>query len=178
MSRYFVDKSYYFVTVPTNKRYHFFNSNTKKKIILDQINRVCNAYNLKEFNFGIISNHYHFVAYFKEGSIMPKILKQINGRSSYELNKLTDNKKEVWGEYYIYLIEDDVLLAKALGYVVGNPLKHKEIKSFKELEKYPFSSYKSLIKRMDKKDVNQYIRSVINIRENDFTASNFKVRCE
>ncbi|MFH1366928.1 MAG: transposase [Patescibacteria group bacterium] len=173
MSRYFVNHSYYFITVPTAYRYHFFDTFLKKNLILNQIKSAIGINKLKDFNFSIMSNHYHFVSFYNNAGIIPKILKHIYGVSAYRLNKITGNKKPVWGEYHVYLIESDILLSKVIGYVAGNPLKHKEVKTLKKLEKYPFSSYSSLIKIIGKGNIDNYIQSVIQITDEEFIKNNF-----
>jgi len=172
MSRYFVDNSYYFITVPTVDQYSFFDTPEKKSIILDRINKSKQTFKLNDFNFGIISNHYHFVSYFKSGKIIPKFLQMINGGSAYYFNKLTNNKRSIRDEYHIYLIENEILLNKVRGYVVGNPLKHKEVKTFKELREYPFSSYALLVKTLDEESIQKILRSVILLDDEMFIQQN------
>ena len=161
MSRYFIDNSYYFITIPTINRYPFFDTLRKKFIVLDRINKAKQVYKLNDFDFSIISNHYHFVSYFKKGEIIPKLLQIINGGSAFNLNKLTNNKRPVWDEYHIYLVKDEEALFRIKGYVVGNPLKHKEVKTFRKLKKYPFSSYHSLIEKFDEKTIQEFVNSAI-----------------
>ncbi|MBU0612869.1 transposase [Patescibacteria group bacterium] len=161
MSRFFVNNSYYFITVPTIKRFPFFDTHKNKSFILERINKSKILFELDDFDFSIISNHYHFVSYFNNSQIIPKLLQFINGGSAYIFNQVTSNRKPIWDEYYIYLIEDEILLNKIRGYTVGNPLKHNEVKTLKELDQYPFSSYHTLIKQLGKNTVNEYIRSVI-----------------
>ncbi|MBU2260269.1 hypothetical protein KKC44_06750, partial [Patescibacteria group bacterium] len=60
MSRFFVNNSYYFITVPTIKHFPFFDTHKKKSFILERINKSKEAFQLDDTNFGIISNHYHF----------------------------------------------------------------------------------------------------------------------
>jgi len=172
MSRYFTNNSYYFITVPTAKHFPFFDTPEKKSLILEKLNNARKVFKLDNFDYGIISNHYHFVSYFYDGNIIPRFLQRINGGSAYSLNKITGNKKPVWDEYYIYLIEDEILLDKIRGYVVGNPLKHGEVKTLKELERYPFSSYYSLVKKMGKETVGEFIRSVILLDDKEFIREN------
>jgi REP element-mobilizing transposase RayT len=167
MSRFFVDNSYYFITVPTNQLYPFFSTPKHKLFVLDRLNKAKVVFKLKNFDFCIISNHYHFVSYFSNSQIIPNLLQFINGGSARNLNKLTGNKKSIWDEYYMYLIEDEIILNKIRGYIVGNPLKHNEIEALKDLEKYPFSSYCTLIRKLGKDNVNEYIRTVISLNDND-----------
>ncbi|MBU0598672.1 transposase [Patescibacteria group bacterium] len=168
MSRFFINNSYYFITIPTTRHIKFFNSPEKKSLILKRINLITKKYQLSDLNHSIISNHYHLIAYFKNANIIPKILQLINGTSAFQLNKITENKLPVWDEYYIYLIEDEMLLQKVQGYVVGNPLKHNEINTLEDLEKYPFSSYNKLIKKISRETVNEFIKSVIEFNDQTF----------
>jgi len=172
MSRYFINDSYYFITVPTIDRYHFFNTPEKKLIILDRIDKAKQTFGLDDFDFSIISNHYHFISYFKSGGIIPKILQMINGGSAYYFNKLTGNKRPIWDEYHIYLIKDEELLLKVRGYIVGNPLKHREVMTFEELKKYPFSSYRSLVKDFGEDIVQEFVKSVILLDDKEFIRHN------
>jgi len=168
MSRNFTNNSYYFITVPTSRHIPFFNSPEKKLLILERINKVRDKFQLTNFDFGIISNHYHIVTYFKKARIIPQLLQFVNGGSAYSLNKITGNKQTVWDEYHIYLIEDEELITKVRGYVIGNPLKHNEVKNFEELKNYPFSSYNSIVKNIGEETANEYIKSVIELDENKF----------
>ncbi len=168
MTRFFINNTYYFITVPTVKLYPYFNNGVKKFLILKRLIKIKEKYSLFDFNFGIISNHYHFISYFKNSAMIPKILQLINGGTAYDFNRITGNKKPIWGEYHIYLANNEILLNKIKGYVVGNPLKHHEVKNLKELEKYAFSSFQSLINQLGKNQATQCINSVITIDEGDF----------
>jgi hypothetical protein len=90
------------------------------------------------------------------------------------LNKIIENKKPVWGEYFIYVISNERLLAKVRGYVVGNPLKHGEVKTLAELEGYPFSSFHPLTKRIGKQQVLSWIQSVILLNDTEFIKEFYK----
>lgn len=167
MSRYFLDNAYYFVTVPTIRHIKFFDSPKKKQIILSKLTQAAKQFNLSDMDFSIISHHYHFVVYFNEGKIIPKMLQLINGGSAYTLNKVSKNDSPVWDEYFIYVVQSELALARVQGYVTGNPLKHQEVKTLNELRTYPFSSYSSLEKRVGEITAREYVQSAIAVDERD-----------
>jgi hypothetical protein len=174
MSRDFYDNVYYFITVPTAKHLPFFDTVEKKSLILTRIEKSKALFQLDDFDYSIISHHYHLVSYFQNGKGIPKLLQMINGGSAYELNKIIENRKPVWGEYFVYVIDNETLLAKVRGYVVGNPLKHGEVKTIEELDGYPFSSFHSLGKRFEKGQVVSWIQSVILLDDSEFVKEFFK----
>ncbi len=172
MSRFFLDHSYYFITVPTINRFPFFNTFKSKKIILDRIKVAQDRFGLEKLDFGIISNHHHCLAYFSNGQIIPRFLQFINGGSAYELNKITNNKKPVWDEYFVYIPRSEITLQKIKGYTVGNPLKHGEVKDFQELKVYPFSSYNLFCEEVGSEQAKAIVQSVIAVDENEFIKTN------
>jgi len=168
MSRNFYNNVYYFITVPTVRCFPFFDTIEKKSLILARLEKSKGLFRVEDLDFSIMSNHYHFVSYFRDGRIIPRLLQMVNGGSAYDLNRITDNKKPVWDEYFIYLIDKEVLLSKVRGYVVGNPVKHSEVKTLAELEKYPFSSFYTLTKKIDREQVLSWIQSVILLEDEKF----------
>lgn len=172
MSRFFLDDVYYFITVPTVNHFPFFDTFEKKKIILDRMNVAKNRFDIKNFDFGILNDHYHCLGHFLNGEIIPRFLQFINGGSAHELNRMIDNKSPVWGEYFVYVPKEEIILQKIRGYVIGNPLKHNEVENFNELEIYPFSSYQSNLETDNGVQVEELVRSVIALEESDFIKSN------
>lgn len=172
MSRFFIDDVYYFITVPTADHFPFFDTPDKKKIILDKINISRNRFDIQKLDFGILNDHCHYLVRFLNGETIPRFLQFINGGSSYELNKRIDNKNPVWGEYFVYVPKDEIVLQKVRGYVIGNPLKHNEVGSLKELEIYPFSSYQSNCKGVGRIQAEALVQSVIPLGEDEFIGKN------
>jgi hypothetical protein len=168
MTRCFYNNVYYFITTPTVKHFPYFDSEEKKSIILKKMEKSQELFQLKDFDYSILSHHYHIISYFHKGEVIPKLLQMINGGSAYELNKLIENKRPIWGEYYIYVINDERLLARVRGYVVGNPLKHGEVKMLTDLEGYPFSSFYSLTQKFGKEQVISWVQSVILLDDVEF----------
>jgi len=172
MSRFFLDDVYYFITVPTVDHFQFFDTPEKKKIILDKIKISQIRFGIPKLDFSILNNHCHYLAHFLNGKIIPRFLQFINGGGAYELNKMTANKNFVWGEYFVYVPKDEIVLQKIRGYIIGNPLKHGEVGSLKELENYHFSSYQSNCMADGNNQAEAVVHSVIAFDEDEFIKSN------
>jgi len=169
MSRFFLNNVHYFITVSTINHQKFFNTNEKKNLILNKINKAKQKYSLGRIDFGINSDHYHLVSYFRQGDLVPRFLNYINGGSSYELNKMEGQVgRKIWDEYHIYYIDNEISLWKIKGYVVGNPYKHQEVSGLENLINYPFSSFKDLVLEIGIKEAEEVVLSVIGMSEEDF----------
>jgi REP element-mobilizing transposase RayT len=96
MSRDFYDNVYYFITIPTTKHLQFFDTPEKKSLILTRLEKSKALFQLDDFDYSILSNHYHLFSHFQNGGVIPKLLQMINGGSAYELNKIIENRKPVW----------------------------------------------------------------------------------
>jgi REP element-mobilizing transposase RayT len=172
MSRYFTEQIYYFITVPTVGHQKFFNNEIKKDILLNRIIKAEEVFGIKDLNYGINSNHYHLVGFFGEWTQIPKLLNFINGGSSFEINKIDNTKgRKVWDEYHLYSVNKDDVLYKIIGYVVGNPYKHEEIKSIKDLYNYKYSSFSRLAQKVSSSEVENMVLSCINLKFSDLKES-------
>ena len=165
MSRFFKEYAYYFITVPTLRHERLFDSNEKKELLVQRIKKGVLKYDITELYFGINSDHYHLIGYFKNKESIPGLLNFINGGSSYNLNNL-DNKRGrmIWDEYYLYLVEDDDALYKIKGYVIGNPYKHGEVKTLDHLKYYKFSSYAEVVDKEGEEMAKGMILSCIDLK--------------
>ena len=156
----YLDDSYYFITRPTVGREKYFDSDIKKEIILNRLNSAQKKFDFLLHAFAILSSHYHYLIFLKQGRQLPLVEKFIAGGSSYELNKQEGIGRRVWDDYWEEIITDQVGVEKVLGYILGNPLKHQEVNNFRELEKYPFASYQKAIESYGKTEIENLILSV------------------
>jgi len=97
--------------------------------------------------------------FLEDGKLLPKIEQFVAGGSSHELNLLDNAKRTVWDDYWEKIV-DDKDLEKLLGYILGNPLKHGEVKNFKELKENPFTNYKQAVAQYGEEMVQDLILSV------------------
>ena len=145
----------------------FFISN-KKDIILENLLRSVEKHKVKGLDFGIISNHLHLLGYFSKGSIIPQFLKDINGPSAMAVNKLDNiTGRKIWAKYHVYYITNSEVLSKVRGYVIGNPYKHREINSLRDLREYKYSSFKNVVSEIGIGQAENLVLSVINMTDLD-----------
>ncbi len=169
MSRFFKEFTYYFITSHTLRHQKLFDTDSKKDIILNRIIDGLEKFGLKDFYFGINSNHYHLLAYFGKYTTIPKLLNYINGGSSFELNNLDNARgRMVWDEYHLYLVEDDHALYQIKGYVIGNPYKHGEVETIKKLKNYKYSSFSDIVMQFGESQAEDMVLSCINLNLADF----------
>lgn len=142
MSRTKLNDSYYFITNHTFLHKPYFNNNLKKDILIRQLFRIQKEFNIPFYAFSITGSHYHIIIYLKFWNQLEKIMQLIHGRSSYELNKIEKIGRSIWGKYWSIIIEDRRSFVNILGYIIGNPLKHKIVNNFDELEQYRYCSFK------------------------------------
>ncbi|MFH1089194.1 MAG: transposase [Candidatus Uhrbacteria bacterium] len=166
MSRFFLNETWYFITVATNKHFPFFFYEKEKQIIVDKIISSTKKLGIEKFYFGVMSNHYHLLAYFKDGSIIPKLMNLIQGGSSFLLMRDLGNKdRNTWGDYHLNIPKDEASFDRIKGYVIGNPIKHGEVKNFDELLNYPFSSFGQVVREDGREQAEAIVCSVIETPE-------------
>lgn len=168
MSRYFLNNVYYFITVPTIGHRDCFTTPEEKYFLLKKLLSVFKEFNIDKYDFSIMSDHYHFLAYFHEGREIPKILKKINGPSAMFIKKRRNLSNGVWDEYYLYIASTDELFDRIRGYVIGNPLKHGEVTNISELLRNPFSTFKEVAAEHGRSHAELLVSSVINVDEDQF----------
>ncbi len=151
---------------------HILSTDVKKQIVLDQLKKAREKLDIKIIAYSILSNHHHGVYYVQFGTDIAKIMQYLHGGSTRRLNKINEIQKSNWDGYWDVWIRNEDMLWKLIGYVIGNPLKHKIVGNFKELERYRFSSYKHMVKMRGKKFANTLVESVIQL---DFET---KSKCE
>jgi len=159
MSHLYFDNCYYFVTRSTHSHEKLFDSDDKKKIILNRLIAAQKKFNFSLKAFSIISNHYHYLIFLPKGNVLPKLEQFIAGGSSRELNVLNNVKRSIWDEYWEKVV-DEKKMEKILGYILGNLLKHGEAKDFNELKNSPFTSYKQAVAQYGERMVQDLILSV------------------
>jgi len=167
MSRYFLENTYYLITVPTINHYPFFGSGKKKNIILNRIKSAKQKFGLVNFDYGIMSSHYHLFSLFNDGKIIPDMLNAINGGSSFDYNREFNHEGSIWDEYHIWIANCEEAIYKCRGYTIGNPYKHNEVKSIEELLDYPYSSFKEVVNKYDLNHAREMVNSVIELNKGD-----------
>jgi REP-associated tyrosine transposase len=137
----YLDDGLYFITSRTFDHIDYFNDDNRRKIIYDII---CLAEEKFEFDLHawvILKNHYHLMIKVNKGSELSQIMKFINGKSSYDLNKIEKKERRIWSNYWDYLIRSEKDYYTHLNYIHNNLIKHGLVKNFDELKMNLNSSY-------------------------------------
>ena len=164
--------SFYFVTSKTFLGEKFFNDYNKKKIVLEQIYKAIKKLNIPVYAYSIAQNHHHTLLYFDDFKKHSKFKQIVNGGSAFLYNKKYRARNEsgkMWLDSKSLIVYNQKSLLRVIGYIAGNLLKHKEVKSFKELKQCPFSSYRQLVEQIGDEEAGDIVRRVIRIEEdNDY----------
>ena len=83
------------------------------------------------------------------------------------LNKKRNASGRIWGRYYAVALEKEFVIHRVYGYIIGNLLKHNEVKSFDELTRSPFSNFKQAVKKYGLEGAVGFVTDVINLDMTD-----------
>jgi putative transposase len=149
----------YFITYKTYHSLDFFQSDRNKEILEQQILYAGKKYSIDIIAYAILSNHYHLLINVQDSNVSRnKFIQIINGGSSFRIDK-SINTEHVWerANKYNSWLKDENSMFRVIGYICGNPLKHRLVKNFKELSKYEYCNYNDVCKIYNKELVNNLI---------------------
>ena len=163
---YWPDNSIYFLTDSTFLHFPYFNKYEQKMIALNQIKKINTQLGIPVSDYSIAKNHYHIKFYLENGLDLSKIKQLLRGGISYKYRKRYELLyKEMWQTRKTILITSEKINLRVSGYIIGNLLKHREISTFKELEQNEFSSYRYMADKYGGREMQELVRSVINVNE-------------
>jgi len=137
----FFDNTIYFITARTIDRNHYFDTDRKKKIFCSCLKAGVKKFEISLYAWVLLSNHYHLLFKINKGADLSGFLNFINGRSSFELNKLENQSgRKIWYQYFDRCIRDQLDFFRHFNYIHNNPVKHSQCRNLTEAESYPFSS--------------------------------------
>lgn len=134
----------YLVTISTWGHAPLLNSTEKKSVVLKHILRAIKIYGA--FDFSLMSDHLHLYFEIERVPHIPKVVQIISGASTHQLHKDSLLTGKIFETSHLTYIRNELGADRARGYVIGNPIKHQEIRSLDELVDYPFSSFKDVYK--------------------------------
>ena len=140
----------YFLTGKTYKSIAYFNTPSKKKLLIKTINIAAKKFSINIFAWVILDNHYHLLFSMRENNLL-KFAKNIHTNSSRllkqywrELSLATPNIP-IWYQYFDRIIRSEKDFWTRFNYIHNNPIKHNYIKNAGRLSEYKFSSYNQWI---------------------------------
>ncbi len=168
MSRYFIPDSWYFITVPTDHHRPIFKDIIAREILRLRLVEAFVRFNVEYPDYGIMEDHYHFLGSFGRSGDIPKLLQWVNGGVAYALGKKFNVPSPVWGNYHVFVPMKEDLLDRVRGYVIGNPLKHGDIKDFRSLYLWPFCTYRRVVDEEGEGYAKDIVTSVIDFDDDEF----------
>ncbi len=163
---YWPDNSIYFLTDSTFIHFPYFSKYEQKMIVLNQIKKIKIQLGIPVSDYSIAKNHYHVKFYLENGLDLKKVKQLLRGGISYEYRKRYELPyKDMWQTRKVIWITSERINWKVSGYIIGNLLKHKEASTFVELKQNEFSSYWYMAKRYGDQEMQELVRSVINVDE-------------
>jgi REP element-mobilizing transposase RayT len=142
MKKFYLNDNYFFITCHTIDHVNYFSDDKIKQVILDRILQISKEFNFKLDAYSILLNHYHLLFHLAMGQKLKDIMKRINGRVSYEINKINRVSNQIFDKYHISNIYSENSYYKVIGYIIGNPFKHDLVKYLEELKNYEFCNRK------------------------------------
>ena len=141
---FYFDQSIYFITCRTVNKEKFFSTDAQKYILYSCLKTGLLAFKIPVYAFVILDNHYHLLIKIQKAEDLPLFIKFLNGKSSFELNKLENKQgRKIWYQYFDHTIRDETDFWKHFNYIHQNPVKHGLRKNLAGILDYPFSSAKS-----------------------------------
>jgi len=140
----FRDDTIYFITARTVDQKLYFDTDSKKKLFCLCLKAGLQKFEIHLYAWVLLNNHYHLLFKIPAGENLSKFINFINGKSSFELNKLENRQgRKTWYQYFDHCIRDEADFWKHFNYIHQNPVKHGFCKNLAEVFNYPFSSARS-----------------------------------
>ena len=140
------DDTIYFITARTIKGEKFFNTDEKKKILLQELKRFLENYCYQSYTWVILDNHYHLLFKTKIGKDLKYFISDLHSASSKNLNKLDNQKgRNIWYQYLDYCPRNEKDFYFHFNYIHHNPVKHGYVKTQEEVLKNQFCGYKQWV---------------------------------
>lgn len=100
----------------------------------------------------ILDNHYHFLFRTIKSGYLSKMINQVHGFVSYQLNKINKTPgRKIFQNYWDRCMRDEADFWRRFNYIHHNPVKHGYVS---RMEDYEFSSYNYWLKRKGKEWLN------------------------
>jgi putative transposase len=134
----YLDNTCYFIVSRTLKGIKYFNNGVKKDLLQQTLMDVAKKYNVNLYSWVLLDNHYQLVAKIINSIELSEFIGELNGKSSYLLNKLENKQgRKIWYQYREKIIDNEKSFWTHVNYNHHNPVKHGYVKKMKE---YKWSS--------------------------------------
>ena len=142
------DNSIYFISVKTIQGERYFDTENKKKILLEVLTRALNKFHISIYAWVILDNHYHLLFQLSSGKDLGVFVRNINENSARILNKQDGKQgRKIWYQYWDYCIRNERDFFLHLNYIHHNPVKHKYFSEQIGVSNYKFCSYNEWVEK-------------------------------
>lgn len=163
----YFDHTYYFLTARTYQGQKVFFCDERKQLLLISLKAEVQRYDYKLMAWVILENHYHLLFRTFKSDYLSKIINQVHGSVSYQLNKIDNTPgRKIFQNYWDRSMRDEKDFWSHFNYIHHNPVKHGYAIS---MENYKFSSYDYWLKRKGGKWLNSCFETYPIL---DFTTDN------
>lgn len=133
-----LDNQIYWITGSTFKRDHLL-GDPEKGIWREVLEETVKKMMLHLFAWVVLTNHYHLLVRLDRSSDLSVFANQLNGRSSFQINKLNGARgRKIWYQYWDRCIRGEEDFYVRFNYIHHNPVKHSIVP---KTDDYEFSSY-------------------------------------
>ncbi|MFA6098889.1 MAG: transposase [Patescibacteria group bacterium] len=148
----YLDNQTYFVAARTFDKKKYFNSKEKLILLVNRLEQARRKFKITLHAWVALPNHYHILFALGKGTELSKIIKFINGGSSYDINKLDNTPgHKIWWNYWDRCIHEEKDFFKRFNYIHHNPVKHGYAAANGN---YMFSSYNYYKNKLGKEFLN------------------------
>jgi len=135
------DNMIYFITARTVDQKSYFGTDAKKKLFCLCLKAGLQRFEIDLYAWVLLDNHYHLLLKISSGEDLSEFINFVNGKSSFELNKLENQQgRKIWYQYWDHCIRDELDFWKHFNYIHHNPVKHGFYRTQVEAFGHPFSS--------------------------------------
>ena len=140
----YLDNTYYFITARVYEGKRIFNTDQKKRILLNTIRVELHKNKYILMAWVILENHYHILFKTKLAFNLSRIMNRIHGLVSYRVNKIEKLQgRKIFQNYWDRCIRNEKDYYTHLNYIHHNPVKHGYVQKMSD---YEFSSYNYWLK--------------------------------
>ncbi|MCB2214207.1 transposase [bacterium] len=117
--------TWYFISAHTHKNQFVLNYPGHKNIFMNALRSISEMISFKISAWVILDNHYHLLMCVKDSGKLAKFINHLNGRTSFQFNKIEGCKgRKVWYSYWDRLVRDETDYWTKFNYIHYNPVKH------------------------------------------------------
>ena len=119
---------FYFVTCSTRGKKTFLDTEAKRDLLRDVLKEKTKNLGVRLTAWVILKNHYHLLFHVPSKETLASFMSQINGRSSYEINRLDGIRgRSIWYNYWDRCPRNERDFYSFFNYIHINPLKHGDV---------------------------------------------------